>query len=89
MKSTNKKPEEYGIKLKKYTQGTQKIKCPQCQPHDHNPKDNPLSITINDEGTVWFCHHCNWKGSYFNGSFKQINKKPEYVRPQSPKQSTT
>ena len=56
---------EEGIRPRSYDSGTQKIKCPQCQPNNHNPKDNPLSLTINDiYSAVWFCHHCEYKGGH-------------------------
>jgi twinkle protein len=89
MEEKNKRPEEHGIKLKKFEHGTQKVKCPQCQP-PHKMSDNPLSVTINDEGTVWFCHHCDWKGSYYNNSSSvYIPKKPVYIKPKTPQISTT
>jgi twinkle protein len=80
----NERPEDLGIKLKKFDFGTQKVKCPQCQP-PHNMSDNPLSVTINEEGTVWFCHHCGWKGSYFvNNDRMYIPKQKTYVKPDAP-----
>jgi twinkle protein len=80
----NERPEDLGIKLKKFDFGTQKVKCPQCQP-PHNMSDNPLSVTINEEGTVWFCHHCDWKGSYFvNNDRMYIPKQKIYVKPDAP-----
>ena len=80
----NERPEDLGIKLKKFDFGTQKVKCPQCQP-PHNMSDNPLSVTINEEGTVWFCHHCDWKGSYFvNNDRMYIPKQKIYVKPNAP-----
>ena len=83
----NETPEDHGIKLKKYDFGTQKVKCPKCQP-PHNMSDNPLSVTINEEGTVWFCHHCDWRGSYFkNNDRMYIPKKPAYKKPDSPKEN--
>ena len=87
--STDKRPEEYGIRLKTNQHGSQKIKCPECQP-PHNPRDNPLTVTINDEGTVWFCHHCEWSGSYFKtGIIPFAVPKKKYVRPERPKGSHT
>ena len=80
----NERPEDLGIKLKKFDFGTQKVKCPKCQP-PHNMSDNPLSVTINEEGTVWFCHHCDWKGSYFvNNDRMYIPKQKTYVKPDTP-----
>ena len=52
-----------GIQPKNTDVGTQKIKCPSCQPHNHNPNDNPLALTIESYGKcVWFCHHCEFTG---------------------------
>jgi len=80
----NERPEDHGIKLRKFDHGTQKVKCPKCQP-PHKMSDNPLSVTINEEGTVWFCHHCDWKGSYFTNSNKMyIPKEKVYQKPEVP-----
>ena len=44
--------------------GSQKTKCPQCQTGSkpHNLSDNPLTVTIEGEKVVWYCHHCEWTG---------------------------
>ena len=59
------------INLKHYGEGNQKVKCPSCQP-PHNPKDNPLSVTIENNTVVWNCHHCEFRGGSGDGtnSFK-------------------
>ena len=80
-------PLDYGIKLKHMNEGSQKVKCPQCQPHNHNIKDNPLSVTINSEGTVWFCHHCNWKGSCHYKTYNHKLRPKKYQKPDLPKAS--
>ena len=83
--STNLSPEERGIKIKSHVRGSYKTKCPECQP-PHNKRDNPLTITINDEGTVWFCHHCEWSGSYFKPGLTPFTiPKKKYKRPVEPK----
>jgi twinkle protein len=76
---------ENGIKIKTTKYGNQKTKCPQCQP-PHDSHDTPLSVSINDEGAVWLCHHCEWKGGTGTNSYTQNNyvKKPLYVRPSTP-----
>lgn len=56
---------------------SQKIKCPECQPHAHNPKDNPLSLTINFDGAVWNCHHCGFSGGVGQNSNQYLPKKFE------------
>ena len=78
---------ENGIRLKEYTMGNHKVKCPQCQP-PHKLSDNPLSVTINEEGAVWFCHHCEWTGSASSSQPIRTGnqyKKKEYKRPEAPK----
>ena len=81
------KLEEKGIRLKNHSLGNQKIKCPQCQPHSHNIKDNPLSVTINIDSVVWKCHHCEWSGGLsdkpFNKTF-QVNQQKKYQKPKLP-----
>jgi len=81
-----------GIAPKNTEVGTQKIKCPSCQPHNHNPKDNPLALTIESTGQcVWFCHHCEFTGGLnANTGWKGESKvnRPEkiYVPPVVPKE---
>lgn len=58
-----------GIKNFSLREGNQKLKCPQCQP-PHNPKDNPLSLTIKSDGFVYKCHHCDFKGGVFRRVYK-------------------
>jgi len=71
---------ENQIQLKHHQEGNQKVKCPSCQP-PHNPRDNPLSVTINDDGVVWNCHHCNFKGGKKTGSIFRPYTKPVYTEP--------
>ena len=66
-----------GIKLRHYKQGNQKVKCPKCQP-PHNPRDNPLSVTIKGEDIIFFCHHCNFKGGSLK---KKISSEKIYKMP--------
>lgn len=72
---------KYGIKLYTQTDGTFKVKCPECQP-PHDKKDNPLSVTISNGNAVWFCHHCGHKGfENTNHVFRQERKRKIYERP--------
>lgn len=71
------------IVLKHHQDGNQKVKCPQCQP-PHNPRDNPLSVTINLDSVVWKCHHCEWAGGGGTGSLYQPVRRQNYVRPSPP-----
>ena len=74
-----KKLSDEGIRVKHFGEGNQKVKCPKCQP-PHNPKDNPLSVTIENNTVLWKCHHCEWTGG--SGSPIRINK--EYKKPVVP-----
>lgn len=78
---------ENNIKVKHYQEGNQKVKCPQCQP-PHNQKDNPLSVTINNDGVVWNCHHCGYTGGKKTGGIYKPYKQPVYIAPKKlePKQ---
>ena len=71
---------EEGIKPKNFDVGTTKLKCPKCQP-PHNPKDRPLSLTIDMNSAVWKCHHCDFTGGvhedYYVKNIKPIKKKPK------------
>ena len=72
------------IRLKNADIGTQKTKCPQCQP-PHDSSDRPLTVTIDHESAVWFCHHCGWKGS--KGNTRATPYKPlrtEIRKPEPP-----
>ena len=71
---------EENINIDNLSFGTHKVKCPQCQP-PHNPKDRPLSVTVDTDSVVWFCHHCNFSGSarqnglHYKPVMKQTNQK--------------
>ena len=74
---------ENDLVLKHQQIGTQKVKCPKCQP-PHNPRDNPLSVTINEDGIVWKCHHCDWTGGKTTGHIYRPYNKPSYIAPEPP-----
>jgi twinkle protein len=74
------------INLKHYGEGNQKVKCPSCQP-PHNPKDNPLSVTIENNTVVWNCHHCDFKGGSGDGS--NSFKPKTYQTPVVPESKST
>lgn len=78
----NDKLNEERINPKHLQQGNQKLKCPSCQP-PHNSHDTPLSFTINDDGAVWNCHHCGFKGGYTE-NYQFTKPKPSYVKPAIP-----
>ena len=71
------------IKVKHTSDGNQKVKCPQCQP-PHNPKDNPLSVSIDGGTVLWKCHHCEWSGGHkenYGAKFYNKPAKKSYYKP--------
>ena len=79
---------KHGIRLKNHSIGNQKTVCPKCSHTRSNKQDPCLSVTINTDGTLWKCHHCDFKGGA--GAFSKERKtyqKPVYqpkdIRPQT------
>jgi twinkle protein len=72
---------EYNIPTHRLKDGTQKTKCPECQP-EHNPRDNPLSVTLEPDKILFNCHHCGFQGGVIEPSLSVIptrRPKPEPV----------
>ena len=43
--------------------GSYRTTCPECS-HTRRNKTQPcLSVTIDEAGAVWNCHHCSYNGS--------------------------
>ena len=61
-----------GIRLRNFAIGNHKTKCPECQPHAHNPKDNPLSVTVESDHAIYNCHHCGFSGGVGDGSITSL-----------------
>lgn len=57
---------EQGIRVKPMGHGSTKIVCPQCSGTRKNKSDPCLSVTFDDEGATWLCHHCDWRGGISN-----------------------
>ena len=77
-----------GIELKRYDQGTEKTKCPECQP-PHKLSDNPLSVTIEGENAVWNCHHCGFKGTTATATNFVTPPRKTYTTPSIPEEKYT
>jgi twinkle protein len=67
---------EHRIRLRSYVNGSQKITCPECSHTRRNKADPCLSVTIDDEGVTWLCHHCSWSG----GVKERDEGRPHYRR---------
>lgn len=53
---------DQGIHLRSYAEGDRKVTCPRCSSQRTNKTDPCLSVTVNEDGAVWLCHHCGWRG---------------------------
>jgi twinkle protein len=51
---------EHGLRPGNYAEGDHKLTCPRCS-HGRKKRHDPcLSLTIEPDGAVWQCHHCQW-----------------------------
>jgi twinkle protein len=64
--------DKYKIPSGNLRDGQQKTKCPECQP-EHDPSDNPLSITVEPHQILFKCHHCGIEGAVFEKSATPTN----------------
>ena len=79
--------EEKGIILPSHiTSGQYYTVCPQCSNQRKKRDDRCLSVNL-DEG-IWYCHHCNWKGTL--GNISEIMKEEivpiKYEKPKLPRE---
>lgn len=59
------------------TTGEYHTTCPQCSHTRKKKKDKCLSVNLDKQ--VWFCSHCQWKGSLNLGKIQEvIYEKPEW-----------
>ena len=73
--------DKYKIPTDKLRNGQQKTKCPECQPA-HNPRDNPLSITVESDSILFHCHHCGFQGGVTHQTaprYRPERKPPEPI----------
>jgi len=73
---------KYGIYVS-FTYGNQKTYCPQCKDtrKNKNRHDKPLSVTFGNDGVVWNCHNCNWRGSEKMTDYNNFKKTFTNVTP--------
>ncbi len=60
---------ELGIFLPHYNMGEHRIRCPNCSNMRKKKYDNCLSVTVNLDSLLWFCHHCEWQGGAKDSSY--------------------
>ena len=60
--------------------GSYRTTCPECS-HTRRNKTQPcLSVTIDEAGVVWNCHHCSYNGSYSDGRNNNNFIKPKIIK---------
>lgn len=70
-----------GIRLRSHSIGTHRTTCPACS-HKRKKKHDPcLSVTIDDDGATWNCHHCDFRGGFKSG---QRDNVVTFRRPKAP-----
>jgi len=80
---------EQGIRLKSYGSGTHRTTCPKCSASRKNKADPCLSVTIDGDAAVYFCHHCESEGNQFSGKVSEkaddfkFAKKTTYEKPKT------
>jgi len=65
--------------------------CPECSHTRKKKHDRTLSVTVDNEGVMWKCFHCDSEGRHTHETLKQGNGIPKKVNPPTaisvPKQS--
>lgn len=76
---------EQGIRLRDASVGDHKTVCPNCS-HLRRKKGEPcLSVTVEPTGSaVWNCHHCGWAGSVGGESYRPVQARRAYRKPERP-----
>ena len=68
--------------------GQHKISCPSCQhTRKKNRRDKPLSVSVDSEKIIYYCHHCGVEGLIqTKGNVIQMNQKTNGTKPKKPVQ---
>lgn len=62
--------------------------CPRCSAQrKFHQRDKCLSVTVDTDGVVWFCHHCSLAGGSrtADGGTNRMDRGARYQRPDSAK----
>ena len=51
-------------------QETNRYLCPECSHKRKNKHDRSLSVTVDNEGVMWKCHHCDSEGRHTHKTLK-------------------
>ncbi len=77
--------EDFGIDLAGRSGVEVATTCPQCSPTRKKPKARCLSA--NSVEGVWYCHHCDWRGSLKAGEESRSRPPKRIVKPRFEKPS--
>lgn len=53
---------------------TNRFVCPLCGPSRKNKTDRTLSVTVDNEGVLWNCHHCGDSGKHTHKTLENEGK---------------
>jgi len=78
-----------GIRVNSFSP-QQKVVCPKCSHTRRNKSEPCLSVNLETDIALWHCHHCEWKGSVYNGmiqptDFSKFKQRKNNVIPIEPK----
>src|SRR5262249_10935503 len=78
---------EYGIRPRSYAAGNYKLLCPPCSPTRRDRNDPCLSLTIDDESSVWDCKNagCAFRGSVQESAAPSRSPRARPVTPVRPR----
>lgn len=68
----------YGIQLRAYRFGNQKVRCPKCSDQRRNKREPCLSVEIGDEGVRFNCFNCGFHGGEFYDSARPGQYQPRH-----------
>jgi twinkle protein len=79
---------EHGLRPPRHAEGSYKLLCPRCSHARRKRNDTCLSLTIDRDGAVWDCHHCEWSGrvserDWIRGDRPQPHRRTPPVRPKA------
>jgi twinkle protein len=85
MNTVNEQLKQLGIEPPKFGRGfvlgSNRTKCPECSAQRKKSEEACLSVTLEEDGAIFLCHHCNYSGKVgaIISTRKTTFTKPDYV----------